>query len=774
MLNAQRSKIRLGAIVFTAALGGLFLFPGTHQAALVSAAAKASIDSAAIARAYVSEHSPNLTLSTITATTDALGQEHIRYNQRYQGVPIFGGQIIVHVNKNTMTHLVTGKTLRRVAVDTTPHVSATAAHHIAQTLAKHAGATADLTVKKTNLYIFNEQLLNKLRSDKNILVWEVELFSDQPLWHEYYYIDAHTGTLVYQIHGAQDAIYRQIYDCSYTYDCYLDARDSSTGYTYGRSEGQPARGANPNYYITSLTDTDDLYSVLGAVYNYYADNFARAGANDNGGMGDGSSTYPTANTVGLTYLDYFYNSYFDYTSCPNAFFDGAASIRFCEGFVKTDVAGHEYAHAVNYFSILDSNGDYSGLAYTNESGALNEANSDVFGEALEYAVNGSNDWLMGEDLSIGALRSMSDPTTFTYVDDNGTTVPYPDRYNSEQLYCGTTDSGGVHYNSSVINKAAYLMAMGGTFNNCTITGLGRSKEENIFYRAETEYYTPTTDFNGAYTALLAACADLYSVSDCREVAKALKAVELDQAGFCSGTPGTTPDCAAVDAAPTITSISSDQADGTYAAGAVIDIDVTFSEAVKSDHEVVIELETGQNDRTCSFTVSAETTGSCDYTVQAGDNSADLTVKSSTGSIADVQGDNLTSTVPETNLADNKDIVIDAVTPKIPATVKVYTSANKHKRIATIHPRTQHRIITAGSVTPYFVWPRDTDVKNYYVIFTDKPITAQKLLQAKHKRTIRYIRGHVTKTNKIYSLYMILRDQAGNTSRRKTVLRYRIR
>ncbi|TXH07975.1 MAG: hypothetical protein E6Q06_00890, partial [Candidatus Moraniibacteriota bacterium] len=77
--------------------------------------------------------------------------------------------------------------------------------------------------------------------------------------------------------------------------------------------------------------------------------------------------------------------------------------------------------------------------------------------------------------------------------------------------------------------------------------------------------------------------------------------------------------------PTITSITSAHANGTFTTGEIIPVSLTFSEAVTSTGSVTVTLETGTTDRTCTFTVSNATTGSCNYTVQAGDTSADLNV-----------------------------------------------------------------------------------------------------------------------------------------------------
>lgn len=125
-------------------------------------------------------------------------------------------------------------------------------------------------------------------------------------------------------------------------------------------------------------------------------------------------------------------------------------------------------------------------------------------------------------------------------------------------------------------------------------------------------------------------------------------------------------------APTITSVSSDTADGSYNTGDTIDIDVTFSEAVTSTGNVTVTLETGDVDRTCTFTISSSTTGTCTYTVQAGDSSSDLTTSSISGTIADSSSNAMTNFTPTTNLAANKALVVDAISPVLTETTPITT------------------------------------------------------------------------------------------------------
>ncbi len=444
-------------------------------------------DSASIASQFIEEYGtyfgvadPGKDLLFSKKDTDSLEMTHVRYGQRYKGIPVFGGQIIVHLEKNKGIKSANGKVVPDISLDTSPGISEDQALEKARELWKEQKRPESPGVLKNKLYIFNKSLFQGWSDDtKNYLVWRVELYKDRPASHEYFFIDAKNGDLVFQITGMQDAINREIYECAlFDLDCHLDYNypfDDYDDYYYGRSEGQPARGLHP---VLGLFDTDNLYDRTGDNYDYYLEKFSRDGANNLGGMGDSTDPLPAyphfnnAVTAGYTLIDYFFLDWFVGT-CPNSWFDGVASIHFCQDETTHDIVGHEYAHAVNYYSVLDG-GDPSGLIYSGESGALNENNSDVFGEALEYYSAESNDWLFGEDAPGGPFRDMSMPSNYTY-NVGGGNMPYPNKFYDSNYYCGEEDNNGVHLNNSVPNHAAYLMAMGGTYNSCAISAIGREK-----------------------------------------------------------------------------------------------------------------------------------------------------------------------------------------------------------------------------------------------------------------------------------------------------------
>ena len=167
--------------------------------------------------------------------------------------------------------------------------------------------------------------------------------------------------------------------------------------------------------------------------------------------------------------------------------------------VSLDVVGHEFTHSVTQFT--------ADLIYKNESGALNESFSDIFGTAVEFFAEVSNsDWIIGEDfaLSMPHFRSMKDPNS---RDD-------PDTYLGDFWYTGTDDNGGVHTNSGVQNFWFYLLSEGGSGVNdngdaFSVTGIGIEEAAQIAYRNLTVYLMPTSVYQDAKLASINSAIDLF-------------------------------------------------------------------------------------------------------------------------------------------------------------------------------------------------------------------------------------------------------------------------
>jgi hypothetical protein len=169
----------------------------------------------------------------------------------------------------------------------------------------------------------------------------------------------------------------------------------------------------------------------------------------------------------------------------------------------------------------------SHLFYYYQSGAINESFSDLWGEFIDLTNGAGSDdpsdrWLMGEDIPGGAIRSMSSPSASPYFD--------PDRIGSGFYTCGESDVGGVHTNSGVNNKAAFLLVDGGSFNGKTVTGLtgGIPQVADLYYEVNTNLLTSGSNYQDLYNALIQASKILgFSAADQQEVLDAVDAVEMD-------------------------------------------------------------------------------------------------------------------------------------------------------------------------------------------------------------------------------------------------------
>ncbi|MEI2316392.1 M4 family metallopeptidase [Bacillus paramobilis] len=180
-----------------------------------------------------------------------------------------------------------------------------------------------------------------------------------------------------------------------------------------------------------------------------------------------------------------------------------------------DIAGHEFTHAVT--------SSESNLEFFGESGAINEALSDIMGTAIEkYINNGEFNWTIGEQ-SGSVLRNMENPSSVNFFDG----VPYPDDYSKYSDLNGE-DNEGVHFNSSIINKVAYLIARGGTQNGVTVNGIGEDKMFDIFYYANTDELNMTSNFTELRLACLKVATNKYGVNsiEVEAVQKAFDAAKI--------------------------------------------------------------------------------------------------------------------------------------------------------------------------------------------------------------------------------------------------------
>jgi hypothetical protein len=212
-----------------------------------------------------------------------------------------------------------------------------------------------------------------------------------------------------------------------------------------------------------------------------------------------------------------------YSSNNNAFWNGSV-MTYGDGsgtggfdiLTSMDVAGHEIGHAVCTYT--------ANLAYQKESGAMNEAFSDIWGACIEYrAAPTKSTWLIGEDIERRsghlALRSMSDPNSEGQPDTYGGT-------NWVNVSCTPTSSNdycGVHTNSGVLNHWFYILSVGKSGTNdlgnaYNVTGITIEKAAKIAYRLESVYLTANSTYANARTSGIQSAIDLYGAGSAEVIA----------------------------------------------------------------------------------------------------------------------------------------------------------------------------------------------------------------------------------------------------------------
>lgn len=438
---------------------------------------------------------------TESVTTDGLGQTHVKFQQTLKGLPVFGAEYIVHTNAAGKVLAINGRFAADENLPRNPTVDAVTA---TDTAAREYGITNYRVVGPAALtYIVNEK-------SNAFLAWAVDVAYTNE-----------SGPQVDRIFGdatSGHAVGRA------PYNKYLKSRK-----VYTANNGTTLPGSllwSEGGTQTSDTTAQAAYNYAGNVYDFYKNVFNR-------------DSYDNAGATIISSVHYS-------TSYNNAFWNGSQMVygdgdgtQFIPLSKALDVDAHELTHAVTERT--------ANLTYSNESGALNEATSDILGNSCEaYSKNAgtpnANTWKVGEDIYTpntagDALRYMNNPTQDGYSTDY-----YPERIT------GTSDNGGVHGNSGIANLAYYLMVMGGTHprskTTVTVTPLSATSStsldmaQRIWYRALTVYFTSSTNFQAARTATVSAATDLYGATAAATVTAAWDCVAVP-GGSGGGGGGTT-------------------------------------------------------------------------------------------------------------------------------------------------------------------------------------------------------------------------------------------
>ncbi len=406
--------------------------------------------------------------------------KHFYFQQTINGIPVYGSILSIHVKEKHNINTISAS-LVHDSIPLNKIISLDRAREIALVQAQNESSDSSLRVSEAKEYFASPALLG-LHTDPRLhpaLEVTIQDTNEIPLFGAKYLISLNTGEILLREPLMMHALNRQVYDC----------QGGSSVCPTARSEG----GAPYSRSGSTNNDVNKTYDFFGASHNFFQTKFSRDSFD-----GAGATLHGAA--------------YFSQTGfCPNAaFWSGNVSglpnklFLLCNGMVANDIIAHEYTHAVTDATAK--------LFFTNQAGALNEAVSDIFAFGVDP------DWTMGEDSLIGITRRADNPTQNNL----------PDRLFSTRYHCSSTDDGGVHKNVGVVIHAFYLMSQGGNFNNCTITGVGKDTAHAIWYRALNLYLGSSSNFRGAYNAVMTACNDLYPATICNQVDNAMRATEMNQ------------------------------------------------------------------------------------------------------------------------------------------------------------------------------------------------------------------------------------------------------
>ena len=423
----------------------------------------------------------------------------VRYQQSFAGIPVIAGEIAVQIDPNGAVVSASGEVATDLELDVVAAITGAQAAETARALVarNEQVAAADLVVTEPELWVYDPTLIGAPDPLGPRLVWRFEVRTALGDVNRFVLVDAHDGTIAFQFSQVAHAKDREV--CDNNNNTLLAENCTSPV----RSEGDAPVGS---------AEANSAYDLSGLTYDFFFDNFGRDSLD-----GSGMTLKST-----VRYCD-------PSDSCPyaNAFWSGTQMV-YGQGYASADdVVGHELTHGLTDFT--------SDLFYYSESGAINESLSDVMGELIDQSSTlsgvdlAADKWLMGEQLPIGAIRSMKDPPAFSD----------PDRMTSALFFGGLNDSRGVHFNSGVNNKAAFLITDGGTFNGQTVLPLGIIKTAKIYYQVETTLLGPGSDYLDLSVMLPQACTNLVgtagiTATDCQQVSKAVLATEMN---FRPTTPG---------------------------------------------------------------------------------------------------------------------------------------------------------------------------------------------------------------------------------------------
>ncbi len=458
--------------------------------------------------------SKNDEYKTLRSEKDQVGFTHERFQQYYKGIKVENGIYIVH-SRNDVIESLNGEYKLIKEINTTANISIEEATKKAKAFVnakEYMSENKSMRYKPELVVVAHDYGKHPKAVHEMVLAYKIDVYATQPLSRAFIYVDAQNGKIVHINTLIKNAVETGSADTRYSGTKNITTDSYNGSYRlrdYSRGDGIITYDCNTSTNYSSAVDfTDSDNNWTSAEY----DNSAK----DNGAL--------DAHWAGMKTYDYWQdvhgrNSFdgngalmktyvhFD-SNYDNAYWNGSV-FTFGDGssfdiLTSLDVFGHEFGHAVCSYT--------ADLTYSSESGALNEAFSDIWGCAIEFRYAPEKDnWQMGEDIG-SALRSISDPKS----------KGLPDTYLGDNWETSSADYYGVHTNNGPFCYWFYLISEGGSGTNdnndsYSVTAIGIDKAEQIAFRIENVYMTSSSDYADARTFAIQAAKDLYGTGSQEEI-----------------------------------------------------------------------------------------------------------------------------------------------------------------------------------------------------------------------------------------------------------------
>ncbi len=483
---------------------------------------------------------PSVELKHSETVIDNEGKKHIRFSQFYEGVPIWGKELIVHFDAENQIYLINGRYVptpsdidvksEKVKSDDAIRIAMQDLSKTVNVLELEPGIKDLLKYRgpKAEKYIWIDS-----KTRKSALAWVIEIRPNiVDNWR--YFIDTERGEILEKYNfspsdGPTTAVAKDALGNDRTINVYLEAGNylmiDASRPMYNNNPQKPkglimtmtnnntdlTKQSKPNIFSSTNNQWNDAFSVsahynTGLIYEYYRTAHNRNSLDD---QGMNMFTILHVTEQGQSFDNAYWNGQFVVLGDGGELTNGWPP--------ALDFLAHEFTHGVVTFTI--------DLEYKFQSGALNEAFADWGGCMVDR-----EDWYMGEDIvkpgafPTGRMRDLSDPHNGGIKGDYIWLPAHMNEYLNLDI---DKDNGGVHYNVGIINKATYLIG----------NAIGKDKLEKIYYRVlNNRYLSKQAQFIDMRLACVKAAEELFGASS-NEVASVKSA--FDQVGILDGS-GTNP------------------------------------------------------------------------------------------------------------------------------------------------------------------------------------------------------------------------------------------